>query len=420
VVPFFMAAIQTLWSEKKRRMVQATRNLVKKEEMADPQVQVFTKRWEEMANDLNSLGCGIFDALKDQKRSYDTNHELSVLIDALYNSTNRAHHWPELNSAPQLQLHGAAARLRATWGEAHKTVRPAAASVAVDRALAQIRNFANVSYPQMKAQMNDLRVASLDLGSYSRRTNAMLQTRDRGGSKLAPLEQKLANAKGRYESLNAALKDDLVKEKIMRDRLLEDAVATILIVQYEMHYELAKNLGDIVSTLPQEKVLAIRKQISDTIAVGGPASLSTGEVSSARKVMEMATGLRTASDYVKEEAEKKKTNAERARAGEALARTEDEILGRTQPQSTPPSPPPPPPPPATAAGETFRAIFDCEAEVEGDLSFHVGELVQVTRKDESGWWEGRIANRTGQFPANYVEKQVRARAQEHCSHLTRP
>ncbi|KAF2422729.1 BAR-domain-containing protein [Tothia fuscella] len=74
-----------------------------------------------------------------------------------------------------------------------------------------------------------------------------------------------------------------------------------------------------------------------------------------------------------------------------------------------PAPPPPKPKPARLSGnpavETVTALFDYEAQAEGDLSFSTGEVIEiVTRTDNTNeWWIGKIGTRQGQFPGNYVQ-----------------
>lgn len=55
------------------------------------------------------------------------------------------------------------------------------------------------------------------------------------------------------------------------------------------------------------------------------------------------------------------------------------------------------------------ALYDYDAEVEGELSFRAGERIEVTNKDidSEDWWEGvNQAGEKGQFPHAYVEEQV--------------
>jgi len=51
------------------------------------------------------------------------------------------------------------------------------------------------------------------------------------------------------------------------------------------------------------------------------------------------------------------------------------------------------------------ALFNFDAVEEGDLSFKKGDVVVITEKSNStdDWWTGKIGNRQGIFPANFVE-----------------
>ncbi|KAI4145328.1 MAG: hypothetical protein LQ340_006326 [Diploschistes diacapsis] len=69
-----------------------------------------------------------------------------------------------------------------------------------------------------------------------------------------------------------------------------------------------------------------------------------------------------------------------------------------------PAPPPPKPKPSRLSGApsipTATALYDYEAQAEGDLSFSAGDTVEVTQKGatENEWWTGRLRGKTGQFP----------------------
>ena len=51
------------------------------------------------------------------------------------------------------------------------------------------------------------------------------------------------------------------------------------------------------------------------------------------------------------------------------------------------------------------ALYNFRAELRCDLEFRKGQVIQVmTRTDsQNDWWEGRIEDRVGIFPANYVK-----------------
>ncbi|KAF7796114.1 hypothetical protein EIP86_007287 [Pleurotus ostreatoroseus] len=51
------------------------------------------------------------------------------------------------------------------------------------------------------------------------------------------------------------------------------------------------------------------------------------------------------------------------------------------------------------------ALFDFNAVQSGDLSFRKGDVIVVTEKSDNvdTWWHGNVGDRTGTFPANFVE-----------------
>lgn len=68
------------------------------------------------------------------------------------------------------------------------------------------------------------------------------------------------------------------------------------------------------------------------------------------------------------------------------------------------APPPPKPKPARLSGvpaaETVTALYDYEAQAEGDLSFTTGDVIEIITRtqNENEWWTGKLQGRQGQFP----------------------
>lgn len=71
-------------------------------------------------------------------------------------------------------------------------------------------------------------------------------------------------------------------------------------------------------------------------------------------------------------------------------------------------PPPPKPKPgrfsAMPATETVTALYDYEAQAEGDLSFAAGDIIEIVQRtaNENEWWTGTIGGRQGQFPGMFL------------------
>ncbi|XP_062513670.1 uncharacterized protein LOC134189425 [Corticium candelabrum] len=53
---------------------------------------------------------------------------------------------------------------------------------------------------------------------------------------------------------------------------------------------------------------------------------------------------------------------------------------------------------------TAKALYDFDMEdKEENLQFFKGDIIQVTKRNEGGWWEGRSGVKTGVFPASFVQ-----------------
>ncbi|KAG0169130.1 hypothetical protein DFQ28_010833 [Apophysomyces sp. BC1034] len=70
--------------------------------------------------------------------------------------------------------------------------------------------------------------------------------------------------------------------------------------------------------------------------------------------------------------------------------------------------PPPPPPPSSkpSRSQYVVALYDYDAQAEGDLSFRKGDQIEVLERtaDVNDWWKGRLRGASGIFPGNYVSE----------------
>ncbi|KAJ8679077.1 hypothetical protein QAD02_014864 [Eretmocerus hayati] len=51
-----------------------------------------------------------------------------------------------------------------------------------------------------------------------------------------------------------------------------------------------------------------------------------------------------------------------------------------------------------------RALYDYTPQDLDELELKEGEIIELLKEHEGGWWHGRLKGRTGLFPSNYVEK----------------
>ncbi|XP_041967464.1 unconventional myosin-If [Alosa sapidissima] len=74
--------------------------------------------------------------------------------------------------------------------------------------------------------------------------------------------------------------------------------------------------------------------------------------------------------------------------------------------SQPRAPPAPNRPKAQAPppGLRCRALYQYVGQDTDEISFNVGDIIELMTEDPSGWWRGRFRGKQGLFPGNYVEK----------------
>ncbi|NXO02092.1 MYO1F protein, partial [Rhinopomastus cyanomelas] len=69
--------------------------------------------------------------------------------------------------------------------------------------------------------------------------------------------------------------------------------------------------------------------------------------------------------------------------------------------------PPParrPKPQPQVAAPRCQALYQYVGQDVDELSFNVGDVIDILLEDISGWWKGRLRGKEGLFPGNYVQK----------------
>merc|ERR1711879_801647 len=61
-----------------------------------------------------------------------------------------------------------------------------------------------------------------------------------------------------------------------------------------------------------------------------------------------------------------------------------------------------------------KALYEYQAADATELSFAVGDIINVTKQDASGWWEGENKGKHGMFPGNYVELVAAGDGKKRC------
>ncbi|XP_014817112.1 PREDICTED: unconventional myosin-If [Calidris pugnax] len=82
------------------------------------------------------------------------------------------------------------------------------------------------------------------------------------------------------------------------------------------------------------------------------------------------------------------------------------VAGMQRRRSVSQRPPPAsrPKPQPKAAVPRCQALYQYIGQDVDELSFNVGDIIDVLLEDISGWWKGRLHGKEGLFPGNYVQK----------------
>ncbi|GAM82151.1 hypothetical protein ANO11243_001300 [Dothideomycetidae sp. 11243] len=69
-------------------------------------------------------------------------------------------------------------------------------------------------------------------------------------------------------------------------------------------------------------------------------------------------------------------------------------------------PPPPPPPPVAAHPKdpTYRALYDFVGQTAGEMSLTKGATIEISQKENNGWWLAKIDGKEGWVPSAYLEE----------------
>lgn len=62
--------------------------------------------------------------------------------------------------------------------------------------------------------------------------------------------------------------------------------------------------------------------------------------------------------------------------------------------------------------EQYRALADYQAAGQGEVSLHQGDVVDVTEKNDTGWWFVKIGEREGWAPSSYLDSLSQATVDE--------
>nr|XP_031863366.1 uncharacterized protein CI109_001241 [Kwoniella shandongensis]KAA5530438.1 hypothetical protein CI109_001241 [Kwoniella shandongensis] len=276
---------------------------------------------------------------------------------------------------------------------------------------------------------------------YDRHNNSLNKLREKKEKSLSDeknlfkVEQDFELASEEYEHFNNLLKTELPAFLAMAARFIDPLFHSFYYMQLNVYYiilEKVQSFADGKYDLTSKDVeniyleqrgdaaermeeLGITKRIVSTAkmlqtvrtASGSSTPVRAGSIRSTSYGLERKESLASPSS-----ASKKDTFIPPSRSVAApppytstnstssVARTSS-IAGK----KAPPPPPPLKPKPSYNAVKYATAIFDFDAQADGDLSFRAGDRIEIVERTENAddWWTGRLNGQTGIFPGTYTQ-----------------
>ncbi|KAG1749628.1 uncharacterized protein EDB91DRAFT_754745 [Suillus paluster] len=286
------------------------------------------------------------------------------------------------------------------------------------------------------------------LVDYDRFNNSLTKLRDKKEKSLSDeknlfkLEQDFEIATNEYDYINNALKTDLPRFMQLATHFIDPLFHSFYYMQLNIYYLFLEKMNSFaegrydVTNVPGAQILAdyeekrtdawrqiedlnITKRIISTSklvqanrATGGnsltvassigrsPSITSAGSGSS--RSMPPPSRAAPTSSFIKK--------APPPPPGQTAAppppySTSSSDAGAAATKRPPPPPPLKPKPKPEPAVEYVTALYDFDAQADGDLSFKTGDRIEIVTKTESqeDWWTGRLDGAEGVFPGNYVQ-----------------
>ncbi|KAG7090740.1 hypothetical protein E1B28_009830 [Marasmius oreades] len=271
------------------------------------------------------------------------------------------------------------------------------------------------------------------LTDYDRYNNSLTKLRDKKEKSLSDeknlfkLEQDFEMASNEYEYINTALKNDLPRFMQMAAQFIDPLFHSLFYMQLNLFYLILEKINSFaeetkydISNIPGNQITAnyeeqrtdawsqieelniTKRIISTSKLVQANRANSVG--SSVGRSPSMASSSSGTSSFkkapplpsaVSQSAPPPYTPTASGTSAAAAAVT----------KRAPPPPPPLKPKPKLAPKPQFVvALYDFDAQADGDLSFKAGDRIEIVEKTASAedWWTGRLNGQQGVFPGNYV------------------
>ncbi|WWC62090.1 uncharacterized protein I303_104680 [Kwoniella dejecticola CBS 10117] len=269
---------------------------------------------------------------------------------------------------------------------------------------------------------------------YDRHNNSLNKLREKKEKSLSDeknlfkVEQDYEIASGEYEHYNNLLKTELPHFLGMATRFIDPMFHSFYYMQLNVFYIIQEKLQsfadgkydlsrkDIESiyleqrgdTAEQIEEMAIVKRITSTAKMLHAHRSASGTPTRAGSIASRTTSgsYLDRKDSYSSSAPKKEVFSPPSRTVAAPPPyTSTNSSASIGTKKAPPPPPPLKPKPSFNRAVYATAIFDFEAQAEGDLSFRAGDRIEIIEKTENPdeWWTGKLNGATGVFPGTYTQ-----------------
>ncbi|GFZ43831.1 hypothetical protein JCM24511_01551 [Saitozyma sp. JCM 24511] len=247
---------------------------------------------------------------------------------------------------------------------------------------------------------------------------------------LFTVEQDFELAAGEYEHHNNLLKTELPAFLQMATRFIDPLFHSFYYMQLNVYYimlEKVQSFADGKYDLERKDIENIYLEQRGDAAEQLDELQITKRVVSTGSIAKMLQTHRQSSGSSRSPSITSKTSGlGRAPSASYASKKEAEAYGAAPPTRTLAAPPPytstastdsikkkaPPPPPPLKPKPSYgtpkvycTAIFDFEAQAEGDLGFRAGDRIEIIERTENpdDWWTGKLNGVTGIFPGTYTQ-----------------
>jgi amphiphysin len=285
------------------------------------------------------------------------------------------------------------------------------------------------------------------LTDYDRFNNSLTKLRDKKEKSLSDeknlfkLEQDFELATNEYEFINTALKNDLPHFLTLTTQFIDPLFHSFYYMQLNIYYLMLEKLNSFadeakmdISSVPGaqiqsdyenkrteawsqieelqivKRIISVSRLVQAKRADSGAGSSTLGRsASSATSTSSLHAPPSRAPTFKKAPPPPPGASSSYAAPPPPYSAGNSSAVSAAAAAATKRAPPPPPikpKPKVEPPKEIVVALYDFDAQADGDLSFKAGDRIEIVQKSQSteDWWTGKLNGQQGVFPGNYVQE----------------